>query len=202
MEDSKIPSGEGERRAQRGYVPQYDLGARVIYEALASGKLAWIGIADRSAGPFDDIVLGLNDRIAAHQVKTSRDPAPFSIRTILLGAEGLLDRMIHARRELSRGHPGEIIETIYVCDDYPRSDDNIFGSGPSISSAAFLRAHEHHRQVWSLAEWRASPYASFISDIQAACDLDDAQFEMAWRHTRFVVSGPWALSRSRHVQRW
>ena len=38
-----IPSGEGERRAQRGYVPQYQLAARVIYQALASNELKWVG---------------------------------------------------------------------------------------------------------------------------------------------------------------
>lgn len=113
----KSPPGDGERRAQQGYVPQYDLGARIIYEALASGHLLWIGVADRGAGAFDDIVLGLTDRITAYQVKTSRDPKPFSIRTILLGAEGLLGRMIDARRRLTMDYPNTLIETIYACDD-------------------------------------------------------------------------------------
>jgi hypothetical protein len=35
----QIPAGEGERRAQRGYVPQYDFAASLIYEGLASGRL-------------------------------------------------------------------------------------------------------------------------------------------------------------------
>lgn len=95
-----IAPGEGERRAQRGYVPQYDLGARLIYEALAAGRLNWVGLADRSAGGFDDIVLGLRDRIAAHQIKTSRDPEPFSIKAVLLGANKLLARMLDSRRRL------------------------------------------------------------------------------------------------------
>lgn len=63
---AKVAPGERERRAQRGYVPQYDLAARVIYEALAAGRLQWIGLADRGAGAFDDVVLGLYDRIAAY----------------------------------------------------------------------------------------------------------------------------------------
>ena len=44
----KVPPGEGERRAQRGYVPQYDMGARLIYKELASGRLRWIGRSERS----------------------------------------------------------------------------------------------------------------------------------------------------------
>jgi hypothetical protein len=84
-----VPPGEGERRAQRGYVPQYDLGARIIYEAIAAGRLQWVGVADRGAGTFDDIVLGLRDRIVAYQVKTSRDPEPFRLDTLFLGASEL-----------------------------------------------------------------------------------------------------------------
>src|SRR5947208_2224283 len=115
----QIPSGEGERRAQRGYVPQYDLGAQVIYEQLASGGLLWIGVADRGAGSFDDIVLGLDDRIIAYQVKTSRDPEPFSLNTLLLGAANLLGRMLEARRRILENSTNTNIETVYVCDDYP-----------------------------------------------------------------------------------
>jgi hypothetical protein len=174
----------------RGYIPQYDLAARVIYKALALGHLQWIGVADRQAGAFDDIVLGLTDRIAAHQVKTSRDPEPFSIRTILLGAENLLGRMMDTRRRLLVEYPGTLIETIYACDDYPRTNDDIDTNTP-ISSAAFLRAHEAHRLSWSLSDWRVSPFAGFIADIQAASQLDDAHFEAAWRHTRFAVGGQW-----------
>src|SRR5882672_7576016 len=95
-----IAPGEGERRAMRGYVPQYDLAARLIYKELAAGRLRWVGLADRTAGAFDDVVLGLHDRVVGHQVKTRRDPEPFSMRTLLLGAEGLLMRMVNAWRTL------------------------------------------------------------------------------------------------------
>ena len=101
----RTPPGEGERRAQRGYVPQYDLGARVIYESLAAGRLQWVGLADRNAGAFDDVVLGLHDRIVAYQLKTSRDPAPFSIKTVLLEAQDLLGRILDARRKLQSEFP-------------------------------------------------------------------------------------------------
>lgn len=185
---AQFPPGEGERRAQRGYVPQYDLGARVIYQALAAGRLQWVGLADRGAGAFDDVVLRLHDRIAAHQVKTSRDPEPFSIRTILLGAENLLGRMLESRRKLSADYPEARIETIYVCDDYPRADDNVAGAGGSVSSAAFIRAHEGHRSA-CLADWRTSACASFVNEVQAASGLDDPSFEAAWRDTRFLVGG-------------
>lgn len=175
--NAKVAPGEGERRAQRGYVAQYDLGARVVHQALAAGLLRWVGLADRGAADFDDVVLRLHDRIAAYQVKTSRDPRPFSIRTILLGAENLLGRMLESRRKLSDEHPDALIETIYACDNYPRKDDNLAGNGDSLSSAAFVRAHGAHRLSWTLENWRASPFGPFVNDVQAASGLDDLSFD-------------------------
>ena len=187
-EPSTTPPGEGERRAMRGYVPQYDLGARLIYEALASGQLRWIGLADRTAGAFDDIVLGLSDRIAAHQLKTSRDPEPFSIRTILLGTEKLLGRMADAYRRLQAEYPDATIETVYVCDDYPRTNDEV-SKKAGVSSAAFLRAHEVHRLTWGLSRWKSSAFGNLIAKIQAELGYEDTKFEEFWRQTRFIVRG-------------
>jgi energy-coupling factor transporter ATP-binding protein EcfA2 len=138
---------------------------------------------------FRLVVLRLHDHIAAYQVKTSRDPEPFSIRTILLGAESLLGRMLESRRKLGTDHPNVLIETIYACDDYPRTDDSLVGAGGSVSSAAFIRAHEAHRLSWTLADWRASAFDPFLKDVQAASGLDDPSFEAAWRNTRFHVGG-------------
>lgn len=166
-----IAPGEGERRAQRGYVPQYDLAARVVYEALAAGRLRWIGVADCGAGAFDDVVLGLHGRIVAHQVKTSRDPEPFTIRTVLLGADGPWRLMLETRRKLRAEHPDTPIEVVYACDDYPRINDGSGEGVRSASSAALLRTHAEHRLVWTLADWRASPFAE------------------AWRDMRFLPGG-------------
>jgi hypothetical protein len=187
--NESIAPGEGERRAQRGYVPQYDLAARVVYEALAAGRLRWIGVADRGVGAFDDIVLGLHGRIVAHQVKTSRDPEPFTIRTLLVGAEGLWRLMLETRRKLRAEHPDTPIEVVYACDDYPRINDGSGEGGRSASSAAFVRTHAEQRLVWTLADWRASPFAGLLGELQAASGLGDEAFAEAWRDMRFLPGG-------------
>lgn len=184
-----VAPGEGERRAQRGYVPQYDLAARVIYAALAAGRLRWIGLADRGAGAFDDVVLGLRDRIVAHQVKTSLNPEPFSLPTLMLGADDLLGRMLESRRRLHEAERGALVETVYVCDDYPRTNDRVGDARRGGSSAAFLRAHRANRSRWSLAEWRASRFGAFVAEAQAASGLCDEAFDAAWRNMRFEVGG-------------
>jgi len=184
-----VEPGEGERRAQRGYVPQYQLAARVIYRALASGSLKWIGVADRGAGSFDDIVLGLHEKIVAYQVKSSRDPEAFSISTLLLGAEALLDKLATSRAKLLKSHPGVLVETVYVCDDFPRNNDRIADSGSPVSSSSFLRAHEAFRLAWSHDEWLASDFGAFIVALESACGLPTSDFAELWRQTQFITAG-------------
>jgi hypothetical protein len=112
-----VAPGEGERRSMRGYVPQYELGARLIYEAMLAGNLKWIGLADRNAGHFDDIVLGLDDRVAAYQLKTKVDPEAFSLKTLLLGAEVLLSKMVASWDALHSAHPGTTVTVTFATDD-------------------------------------------------------------------------------------
>ena len=182
-----VAPGEGERRAQRGYVPQYDLGARVIYDSLLSGDLVWVGVADRGAAHFDDIVLGRRDRTVAYQVKTSRDPEPFGLDTLLFGGEALLRKLLTSRVRLAESEKDRSIETVYACDDYPRTTDNLGSGGASFSSAEFIRVHCAHRDLWTLADWRSSAYAAFVARAQAESGLDDIQFESFWRATAFMV---------------
>jgi hypothetical protein len=113
----------------RGYIPQYDLGSRLLYQGLASGELQWVGIADRTVGAFDDVVLGLFDRIEAYQVKTSKTPTGFSIQTLLLGSPAILDDMVASATKLWSEFGEKTVETIYACDDFPYDNDSIGESG-------------------------------------------------------------------------
>lgn len=181
-------SGEGERRAMRGYVPQYALAAKVLYPALTAGILQWIGVADRNAGSFDDLVLGLVDRIEAYQVKTSATPGTFSIRTLMLGATGLLSRMIASVQKLKAEGTELPIETWYATDDLPSDTDDV-SNGAGQTSAAFIRTHEAFRAVWSLSDWASSPFADFISALKTASGLPDSKFETLLKNMRFLVAG-------------
>lgn len=71
-----IAPGEGERRAQRGLVPQYKVAAEKIYALLADGRLHAAGLADPEADTLDDIQLirshGGQLVLDAYQVKWSQ----------------------------------------------------------------------------------------------------------------------------------
>ena len=66
---SKINSGDGERTAMLGYVPQYEIAAGLIYEALLDGTLEWFRVADPDAGSLDDILIATTGKLDAYQVK-------------------------------------------------------------------------------------------------------------------------------------
>lgn len=66
---SSINSGDGERTAMLGYVPQYEIAASLIYEALLDGSLEWFRVADPDAGSLDDILIATTGKLDAYQVK-------------------------------------------------------------------------------------------------------------------------------------
>ncbi|MBE0362146.1 hypothetical protein PULV_a3951 [Pseudoalteromonas ulvae UL12] len=66
---SNTNSGDGERTAMLGYVPQYEIAAGLIYEALLSGSLEWFRVADPDAGSLDDILIATTGKLDAYQVK-------------------------------------------------------------------------------------------------------------------------------------
>jgi hypothetical protein len=166
--------GEGERRSQRGYGRQYQSAAAAIYAAIDRGDLAWVGLADRTAGIADDVVLGFPGRVIGHQFKTSQFPGRFTLRTLLLGASGLLKPLADAWQSLTSANPGDTIEIRLVTNDYPSNNDSL-GTGPSDHSAAFLAEFDQH-PARTLAEWRQTRWQTFIDDLRRASGLDETTF--------------------------
>lgn len=180
--------GEGERQAVRGFVGQYRIAARLIYDQIASGSLLWIGLADRTAGAFDDLVLGLTSGVIGLQVKTSRAPVAFRIRTLLLGSDAVWSAILDSRARLAAQHPGVRLSTTYVCDDFPSTADRL-GSGRATSSAAFLDRIRQSGGHWSSEDWAASEFAAFMVELQTASKLGTAVFSEIWQSTSFVTGG-------------
>lgn len=178
--------GEGERRAQRGYVRQYESAAAAIYAALERDELIWVGLADRNAGVADDVVLCLKSGIVAHQFKTSRYAQPFRLETLLLGADGLLQPLVLAWQALHRAFPNERVEIRLVTNDYPSSADVL--DGESGHSASFLQEFELHPGR-TLADWRAGKWQPFVDRLAHRSGVDDAVFEQFLQALR-ILWGP------------
>jgi len=157
----------------RGYVPQYDFAAAVIYDEIAAGKLRWIGLADRAARNFDDLVLGLHDRTVCHQLKSRSRPERFSVRTLFLGSTALLADLVSVWSTF-RSDLGGVIEVKFLTSDYPDEEDSV-GEQNAPSSAAFVRAL-HGNRNWSADEWVRSPFADFFKELRHASGLSDDDF--------------------------
>lgn len=170
-----VPPGEGERRAQRGYVAQYQLSAAAIYAGLDRGDLLWIGLADRTVGIADDVVLGFINRIVGHQFKVSKFPDRFRLRTLLLGESGLFKPLAEAWQSLRQAHPNEPVEIRLVTNDYPSTTDDL-GAEAAGHSAAFLREFELHSHR-TLAEWRATSWQPFVDALCEASRFNEPSFE-------------------------
>lgn len=177
---------EGERRALRGYVGQYEKAGAAIYAALERDQLRWVGVADRSAGIADDLVLGLDGLVVGHQFKISKFPGTFTVRTILTGADGLLKPLIHAWQCLSKDNPEARVEIRLVVNDIPSVNDKLGDASPP-HSAAFLDEYERFPNR-SLQEWRASGWGCLVDQLQRASGLNEAEFER-FLHCLRVVHG-------------
>lgn len=184
---SATPPGEGERRAQRGYTRQYSLSASAIYSALKRGELEWIGLADRTAYIADDLVLGYPEKVVGHQFKMSQFSNRFFLKTLLIGAGGLLKPLAISWQALRREHPGKAIEIRFVTNDYPSTTDRLINDN-GMHSAAFISDFEAH-PTRSLGDWRASRWSSLINELIVASGLEDHDFDQFLQSLR-ILHGP------------
>ncbi|WP_312236412.1 ATP-binding protein [Stenotrophomonas sp.] len=165
-----------------GYTRQYASAAAAIYHGLQTRQLRWVGVADRSAGIADDVVLGFDDEVIGHQFKSSRDPDPFRIATLLTGGSGLLPGLVQAWLELEASCPDVRIRLRVVVDDTPSDADRVGNGGTTRQFVAEWQANPGR----SLAEWRATPSGPFLDDLQAASGLTQPAFEEFFQHLELV----------------
>lgn len=177
---------EGERRAIRGYIGQYERAGAAIYTALERDELLWIGVADRNAGIADDLVLGFDGLVVGHQFKTSKFPGTFTVETLFTGANGLWKRLVHAWQCLRKDNPGSRVEIRLVVNDFPSTTDKP-GDGTTPHSAAFLEEFQRHANR-SLTDWYTPEWSRLIDHLRREAGLGDDDFEQ-FLHSLRVVCG-------------
>lgn len=177
---------EGERRALRGYIGQYERAGAAIYAALERDELLWVGVADRNAGIADDLVLGFDGLVIGHQFKTSKFPSTFTVETLLTGANGLLKPLIHAWQCLRNDNSGSGVEIRLVVNDFPSITDKP-GSGTPAHSAAFLEEFRQHPSR-PLEDWYTSEWSRLVDHLRREAGLSDGDFEQ-FLHCLRVVCG-------------
>jgi hypothetical protein len=149
----------------------------------------WVGLADSSAGSFDDVVLGYNDHVVAYQLKTSRNETELRLKTLLLGAETLWSKIVESWKALKAANPGMRIKLCFGTDAQPSIADNLGTEAKPVSTAAFLRAMEANGATWTLRQWEESPHAPFLNELHLASELDDGERQELWRNLSFLTGG-------------
>jgi hypothetical protein len=150
---------------------------------LERGELDWVGLADRAAGIADDLVLGLPGRVVGHQFKTAQFPGTFRVRTLLVGADGLLQPLTIAWQALKRRHPGLAVEIRLVTNDYPSTTDRLIDTGEH--SAAFIAEFVEH-STRPLSDWRTSRWGELIDELSAASGLCEQDFDQFLKSLRIL----------------
>jgi hypothetical protein len=167
----------------RGYTRQYAAAAAAIYHGLHRGDLRWVGLAARFAGIADDVVLGYDTEVMGHQFKTSRDPDRFRIRTLLMGADGLLPGLVVAWQDLSSAWPGMRIRLRVVVSDTPSDSDRV---GDATGTTRQFVTEWQADSARTLAQWRATPWGSFLDELQTASGMPEVDFEAFFQHVELV----------------
>jgi tetratricopeptide (TPR) repeat protein len=175
---------EGERRALRGYIGQYERAGAAIYAAIERDELMWIGVADRNAGIADDLVLGFDGLVVGHQFKTSKFPGTFTVETLFTGANGLLKPLVHAWQCLRKDNQGSRVEIRLVVNDFPSITDKP-GDGTPPHSAAFLEELQQHPNR-PLSDWYTPEWGRLIDHLRREAGLGDDDFEQFLHNLRVV----------------
>lgn len=118
-------SNSGEVAAISGYFKQYEIFATNIYDNLLNNKIEWIELASSTAGKLDDVLIGLNDRIIAYQVKNITS-SKFSFSSFTSSeTESILEGSFKGWVKLKKLYPNHKIDAKLVTSQRPSEDDRI-----------------------------------------------------------------------------
>ena len=180
------PPGEGERAARRGYVHQDRFSARLIYLALLDGSLEWVGLADRRAGTFDDLVLGLKGEIVGHQFKKSAAPTPTGLTALLLGKGCTIAALAVSFTELRQQFPNSRLRLRYLDNCPPSSNDRLIAKNKLSSTAALLDEIRRNPDR-PLKDWKRTPWSQVMEKLHTATGLAEADFDAFWLSLELVL---------------
>lgn len=179
-------SGTGERAARMGLNYQDRAAARLIYDALLARNILWVGLADRSAGMFDDVVLGLNDRTDAYQFKRASNPASIGLQGLLLGKDNRIAKLADAFNQLCEDSEGRPVNIHYITNEDVSTNDRLI-NGDVASTTASLVAEWQATRGRTLVEWRQTKWQPLLDQLFKQSGLSEATFERLWNCLRLVT---------------
>lgn len=122
----KKASGDGERAAISGYLPQYEIAASKILHHLRTGELEWIKIADPEAESIDDFQIATPGRLDAYQVKWGQYCSNVTYNHFISKStdkEAPLLQLSKGWKVLSKINPDRQVVVHWLTNDQPSPND-------------------------------------------------------------------------------
>lgn len=180
-----------------GYYPQYHGGAGLILDALRSGRLEWIRVADPRAGATDDLQIGTPGRVDAYQFKWSQFPGSFIFRDLTAGDATdppLVATLADGWTRLQQVHPARRVVVHLRTNDQPSVNDKPGAEhdGGARHFSAFVQREWIPRSSGSPAGPQSETWRSAWRTLEEASGLTPAEFDRFVRDCRleFGMSVP------------
>jgi hypothetical protein len=175
------PPGEGERRAVRGLAAQYQVAARLIYDALITGQLDWIRVADPEAGRLDDIQIATPGRLDAYQVKWSSYEGRLLFNALVKPVgdnPAIIAQLAEGWSKLETLHPDRSVQVHFLSREQASTTDEV-GEMPGAPGPrhfqAFLKHEYPNRNARASFDPSGAPETPFAR-LLAASELTAEQF--------------------------
>ncbi len=166
-----LKPADGERRAMIGYVSQYRVAAKLIYEALVEGTFQWVRITDPEAGQVDDIQIAKPGRLDAFQVKWSETVRNVSFSSIVLKESSsgtkpsLIRQLADGWQQLIHSHPDRQVYVHLTTNRIPSSKAQLPLDNPPPKDAHF---QAFLRDCWQDKSWAEQGLDAVPAGWQAA----------------------------------
>ena len=132
---NSIAPAEGERRAMRGYYPQYHLATSLIIKGLLDKSLVKVVLVNPDAGRVDDILIYSTHRLDAYQVKWSIADKYWNYNTDFIKEESdtpsILNQLVDGWKRLRRPNMKTVVH-LYT-NQIPSTYDHLKISSGTIS---------------------------------------------------------------------
>lgn len=138
MSITKTP---GEVAAISGYDFQYEIFATEIYNHLLNDEVVWVEFASAHAGKLDDVLIGLQDRVIAYQVKEITS-SNFSYQEFTVSdTESIFAGAFKGWQNLKANNAGQRIDARFITTQAVSEHDTIaaFAGKPKPSFEKFIR---------------------------------------------------------------
>ena len=176
----------GERGSQGGYFPQYEEFAICVYNAMLSGDLEEIRVADmvENVGKLDDIVYVTSNEVHAYQVKWTTVDDTMSY----LEFKSLLSGIVLGWRNLKQLYPDKIVYPKLLTNRLLTDADNSIKALAGKAAGGFVA---YEREVLKKLKENAviNPiWSDAIEDLKDVTNLVGTEWDSFWAAFSFVFA--------------